>query len=228
MRISGLQKLTLLDFPGKVACTVFTGGCNFRCPFCHNASLVLRPNENPEIEFHELMDFLKKRQGMLDGVCITGGEPLMHPDTPELIKAIKELGYLVKLDTNGSYPDALKQIVSSGLVDHVAVDIKNSKESYAKTVGIENYDISGVCESVSFLMEDPVSYTFRTTMAHPLHTEEDMHKIGRWIKGCRRYVLQNFVDSGDLVGEGISALTEQESKSMLEIARLYIPNAEMH
>lgn len=228
MRISGLQKLTLLDFPGKVACTVFTGGCNFRCPFCHNASLVLRPNENPEIEFHELMDFLKKRQGMLDGVCITGGEPLMHPDTPELIKAIKELGYLVKLDTNGSYPDALKQIVSSGLVDHVAVDIKNSKESYAKTVGIENYDISGVCESVSFLMEDPVSYTFRTTMAHPLHTEEDMHKIGRWIKGCRRYVLQNFVDSGDLVGGGISALTEQESKRMLEIARLYIPNAEMH
>lgn len=228
MRISGLQKLTLLDFPGKVACTVFTGGCNFRCPFCHNASLVLRPNENPEIPVDELLGFLKKRQGMLDGVCITGGEPLMHEETLKLMADIKELGFLVKLDTNGSYPERLKKAVLSGLADHVAVDIKNSKESYGKTVGIENYDITNVCESVDFLMEGRVPYTFRTTMAKPLHTEEDMHAIGRWIRGCQRYVLQNFVDSGDLVGEGISALTEQESKRMLEIAKLYIPNAEMH
>ncbi len=228
MKISGLQKLTLLDYPGKVACTVFTGGCNFRCPFCHNASLVLRPEENQDIPEDQLIEFLKKRQGMLDGVCITGGEPLMHPDTIRLIEDIKKLGCLVKLDTNGSYPQRLKEIVSSGLVDHVAVDIKNSRESYGKTIGLEGFDISGVCESVDFLMENHVPYTFRTTLVHPLHTPEDMHAIGRWIRGCQRYVLQGFVDSGDLVGQGMTPLTEEESRNMLQIARLYVPNTELH
>ena len=148
MRIDGLQKMTLLDFPGKVACTVFTGGCNFRCPFCHNALLVTELPENPDYTADEVLDFLKKRSGLLDGVAITGGEPLMNPDIPDFIKEIRKLGYQVKLDTNGSYPDRLESIVSDGLVEYVAMDIKNCKEKYAETIGLKEYDLSKIEKSV--------------------------------------------------------------------------------
>ena len=148
MVIQGLQKLTLLDYPEKVACTVFTAGCNFRCPFCHNASLVIDTYKNKEIPSEEFFDFLKKRQGILDGVCVTGGEPLIQHGIEDFLRRIKELGYAVKLDTNGSFPDKLARIVEAGLVDYVAMDIKNSQESYGRTIGIEDYDLRNIHRSV--------------------------------------------------------------------------------
>ena len=190
MQIYGLQKLTLLDFPQKTACTIFTGGCNFRCPFCHNGDLVL--GDLPEhINDDELFSFLKKRSGVLDGVCITGGEPLLNPDIDSFIKKIRDLGYLVKLDTNGSNPEYLKKLVEQGLVDYVAMDIKNSKEAYPKTVGIDTFDVSPVCESVEFLKKSKTDYEFRTTIVREFHTEDDIMKIGEWLKDSKKYFLQN-------------------------------------
>ncbi|MBQ9941992.1 MAG: anaerobic ribonucleoside-triphosphate reductase activating protein, partial [Christensenellaceae bacterium] len=201
MKIQGLQKLTLLDYPGKVAATVFLGGCNFRCPFCHNAQLVLpaRRHEAGEMSSRELLAFLQKRKGILDGICITGGEPLMEEGAEQLMAAIKELDFALKLDTNGSYPARLKALVADGLVDYVAMDIKNAPGKYAMTAGYNKMDISGVCESVDFLLSGAVDYEFRTTVVRELHTRQDLLDIGKWIRGAKRYFLQTFIDSGDLV-----------------------------
>ena len=199
MVIQGLQKLTLLDYPGKVACTIFTAGCNFRCPFCHNASLVIDTYKNQEIPEEELFSFLKKRTGVLDGVCVTGGEPLIQQGIEDLLLKIKELGYAVKLDTNGSFPDKLRRLVEQGLVDYVAMDIKNSQESYGKTIGIEEYDIENVNRSVQYLLRGNVPYEFRTTVVQELHRRSDFESIGRWIEGAQHYYLQQFVDSGDII-----------------------------
>lgn len=225
MLISGLQKLTLLDYPDKVACTVFTGGCNFRCPFCHNASLVIR--EYPEMAQGVVLDFLKKRAGLLDGVCITGGEPLIYDDVGDFAAKVKDMGYLVKLDTNGSFPDRLESIIKRGVLDHVAMDIKNSPEKYGVTIGVPGYDIANVRKSVDIIRSSGLDYTFRTTLVKPLHTPEDIHAIGRWIEGAKKYNLQTFVDSGDLIGEGFEAFTLEESQQMLDIARQYVPNCEL-
>lgn len=225
MIISGLQKLTLLDYPDKVACTVFTGGCNFRCPFCHNASLVIR--EFPRLDQEQVLSFLKKRVGLLDGVCITGGEPLIYDDVGDFAAKVKELGYLVKLDTNGSFPDRLETLINRGVLDHVAMDIKNSPEKYGETIGVPGYDISDVKKSVELIRSSGLDYTFRTTLVKPLHTQEDIHAIGRWIAGAKKYNLQTFVDSGDLIGGGFEAFTLEESQSMLDIARQYVPNCEL-
>ena len=185
MIIKGLAKLTLLDYPGKVACTVFTGGCNFRCPFCHNASLVTRPGEVASISEEEFFSFLAKRHGILEGVCVTGGEPMLMPDLEDFLERIKLFGYAVKLDTNGSFPDRLISIVRSGLVDKVAIDIKNSPESYSKTVGIDNYDLTPILKTVEYLKEGHVDYEFRTTVVKELHSSEEFESIGRWIeKNC--------------------------------------------
>lgn len=217
MQINGFQKLTLLDYPGKVACTLFTAGCNLRCPFCHNASLVINPDMSAGIDTTEILDYLKKRQGILEGVCISGGEPLLQPDIKDFIKGIKELGYSVKLDTNGCFPDKLKDLVNSGLVDYVAMDIKNSKEKYANTVGVKNFDIAPIEESVEFLKEGHVDYEFRTTVVKELHNVEDAQDIGAWLKGATRCFVQNFVDSGEIIQSGLNpvetgVLEEMKSK----------------
>ncbi len=227
MRIDGLQKMTLLDFPGKVACTVFTGGCNFRCPFCHNALLVTELPENPDYTVDEILSFLKKRAGLLDGVAITGGEPLMNPDIADFIKQIRDLGYSVKLDTNGSYPDRLKSIVGEGIVDYVAMDIKNCKEKYAETVGLKSYDLSKIEESVDFLKTNAVDYEFRMTVVKEFHTVEDIRKAAEWIKGAKRYFLQNFVDSGNLIDGSVSGVDKSIMLEMQKTAAEFVPQTQI-
>ena len=224
MIIKGLQKTTLLDFPGKVACTVFTAGCNFRCPFCHNASLVISPDMSDTISEEEIFAFLKKRRGILDGVCITGGEPLLQRDIEDFIKKIRELGLAVKLDTNGAYPERLRSIIDKGLVDYVAMDIKNSKKKYALTAGAD-VDIEKISESVRILMESDVEYEFRTTVARELHSPEDIQSIGEWIAGADRYFLQSFTDSGEIIGDGYSAYSPQDMGALLETVKQYIPSS---
>lgn len=227
VKIFGLQKLSLLDFPGKTACTVFTGGCNWRCPFCHNAALVTELNTVETLDEDEFFAFLKKRKGILEGVCITGGEPLMQPDIVEFIKDIRALGYPVKLDTNGSFPEKLKEVVNLGLVDYVAMDIKNSPESYEKTVGINNLDLTAVRESAAFLMSGAVDYEFRTTVVKEFHCAEDFESIAQWIKGAKRYYLQSFTDSGDIIGDNLSAHTKDELKRFKDILTPYIEYVEL-
>lgn len=219
MKICGLQKLTLLDFPTKIACTVFTGGCNLRCPFCHNASLVTGVAE--AIDAEEFFAFLAKRKGLLQGVCISGGEPLLQKDIVSFINRIRDMGYAVKLDTNGTNPRMLRSVVDEGLVDYVAMDIKNSPSRYAETCG--GIDVlQQVQESAALLMTCGVDYEFRTTLAHPLHTVEDMELIGRWLQGARRYFLQQFIDSGDLIGTGLQPLSAEEMEQMRQAVLPYI------
>lgn len=224
MKISGLAKLTLLDFPGKTACTVFTSGCNFRCPFCHNASLV--KGEGESISEADFFSFLESRRGLLDGVAVTGGEPLMHPEIEDFLKRVRELGFLIKIDTNGSYPDRLKRLVSQGLCDYAAMDIKSSPEGYARAAGA-NAPMEKIKESVQFLLSDNVDYEFRTTVARGAVLPEDFEEIGKWIKGAKRYFLQGFVDSGDILGENVGPYTPDEMKAFLETVRRYIPEAQL-
>lgn len=212
MKISGLQKLTLLDYPGKMAAILFVGGCNFRCPFCHNSDLVLLPEGVQEIAEEEIFSFLNKRKGILDGVVISGGEPLLYEETLSLMKKIKEMGYFVKLDTNGSFPERLKRAVNEGLCDYVAMDIKNSKEKYAITCGKENIDISPIEDSVEFLKEGKIPYEFRTTVACELHTTEDMKKIGRWLSGADKYFIQPYRDSEGVLSPGLTTPKKEESE----------------
>lgn len=225
MNIQGLQKLTLLDYPEKVACTIFTAGCNFRCPFCHNASLVTHVDSDNDIPEEEVFAFLKKRRGILDGVCITGGEPLLQPDIVSFIEKVKELGYSVKLDTNGSNIKRLHQLVESDLLDYVAMDIKNAPDKYGVTIGIEDYNLENILQSVNYLMTDVVSYEFRTTVVREFHKREDFASIGRWLRGAKRYYLQGFVDSGDLIQPGLRAYTKDIMEQALEIVQRNIPNA---
>lgn len=225
MKIQGLQKLTLLDFPERTACTVFTAGCNFRCPFCHNASLVIDVPKETEMTEADFFRFLKKRSGILDGVCISGGEPLLQPDIENFIKQIKELGFAVKLDTNGSFPDRLISLIESGLLDYVAMDIKNSPETYAFTAGVDALDMEKIKNSVSYLKEGHIPYEFRTTVVKNYHSKEDFERIGQWICGTEKYFLQNFVDSGDLIGKKTRGCTTEEMQEFLRIVRKYVQNA---
>ena len=218
MLIKGLQKLTLLDFPGHLACTVFTGGCNFRCPFCHNASLVLGDAVENYTE-DDIFDFLRKRRGTIEGVAITGGEPLLQKDIVEFISKVKELGFKVKLDTNGSFPEKLGEIIGRELADYVAVDIKNAPNKYAETVGRMGYECDRISESIELLMKSDVEYEFRTTVVAELHTAEDIEDIGRWISGAEHWYLQNFVDSGDLICNNMHGLSSDIMNQYIEIAR---------
>lgn len=224
---NGLQKLTLLDFPGKVACTLFTAGCDFRCPFCHNASLVYRDDKLETFTDDEILDFLRKRKGILEGVAITGGEPMLNSGLADFMKKVRELGYAVKLDTNGSYPDRLADVIESGLADKVAMDIKNSKEKYGLTVGIPDYDIKPVEESVDILLNCKIDYELRTTVTADFHEESDFEKIGTWIKGAKAYFLQNFVNSGELIDENIKGVSPEEMNGFLAVVRKYIPDAQL-
>ena len=228
MIIKGLAKLTLLDYPGKVACTIFTGGCNFRCPFCHNASLATRAGEVDSIPEEEIFSLLKKRKGILDGVCITGGEPLLFGDDLfDFIARIKEMGFAVKLDTNGSFPERLKTLLEAGLLDKVAMDIKNSPEKYGVTAGVENFDIAPIVRSVELIKNSGVDYEFRTTVVAELHGAEDFDGIGKMIEGAKAYFLQSFVDSGDLIGDGMTAPTKEALEEYLKIAQKYVPAAQI-
>ncbi len=221
MDLNGIQKLTLLDYPGQCACTVFLAGCNLRCPFCHNASLVLTRPE-PAMTEDEFFIFLKKRRGLLDGVCITGGEPTLRQDLPDFIGRIKEMGYLVKLDTNGSNPKMLRQLIAEKKIDYVAMDIKNCPDRYPLTCG--GIDIlPAVQESRLILRENNVEYELRTTLCKPFHDEKALEAIGRWLEGTPSYYLQNFVDSGDLIGSEVSGFTREEMEALQKCVLPYIP-----
>ena len=226
MRIGGLQKVTLLDYPGKVACTVFLPGCNLRCPFCHNPALVLPDRETDSLSTEELLAFLETRRGKLDGVCVTGGEPTLYEDLPALLRQIRGLGFAVKLDTNGTNPAMLKALLQERVLDYVAMDIKNSPSRYAETCGGIDC-LSRVRESAALLMDGTVDYEFRTTVCAPLHTPRDMEELGRWLKGARRYFLQPFADSGALVGGGVSPPSEDEIKALRDSVLPYIPNTQI-
>ena len=215
MRIVGLQKMTLLDYPGRVACTVFLGGCNFRCPFCHNSEL-LDGTAAPVMEMEELLGFLEKRKGLLDGVCITGGEPTLHKDLPQLLRAIKAMGFAVKLDTNGYRPEILKALVGQSLVDYVAMDVKNSPQRYAETAGLPGLDIARIEESLAFLLSGAVDYELRTTVAEPLHDRQAMEDMARWLEKispnqkARRFFIQPFVDRDTVIFAGLKAPEKAE------------------
>ena len=228
MEIYGLMRLTLLDYPERAACTVFTGGCDFRCPFCHNASLVLPEQiEEAAISEDEVMSFLKKRVGMLDGVAITGGEPLLHADLPELLEKIKSLGYKIKLDTNGSNPKLLREIVEAGLVDRVAMDIKNDPEQYMLTVGCKA-DMKAIEQSKDYLLSGVIDYEFRTTVVKGIHTKESLVAAAKWISGAKEYYLQQFKDSGNLIDpEELTAFDEKQMHELADAVREYVPAVEV-
>ena len=226
MRIDGLQTLTLLDYPGKVACTVFTSGCNMRCPFCHNASLVCG-EVPPFMEKEEFFAFLKKRTGVLDGVCVTGGEPLLQEGLIPFLLEVKEKGFTTKLDTNGLLHDRLRAVVEAGAVDYVAMDIKNSKARYAETAGVPGLDLAPIEKSVQFLMEGSVDYEFRTTVVKELHNKADFDEIGRWLKGAKRYFLQSFKDSGDILSPGLSPMEKADLLEIRDRLRAEIPGVEL-
>lgn len=224
MQIHGFNKTTLLDYPGHLASTIFLGGCNFRCPFCHNASLVLAPAEQPIIPEEEIFNTLIKRKGILEGVCITGGEPTIYPGLKNFIKKIKDLGLLVKLDTNGNNPDIIKDLITTHSIDYIAMDIKNSKENYGLSVGIKSFDVSRVSESVSILLSSNIDYEFRTTIVKELHTKEDIISIGKWIQSAGNYYLQPYKDSGDIICPGFSSYTKNELIEFKELLLPYIHN----
>lgn len=205
MRIAGIQKLTLLDFPGLMAATIFTNGCNFRCPFCHNSSLVIESNNNQLISEEELFEFLTSRKGKLDGICITGGEPLLQDDLLDFIKKIKEMGYKVKLDTNGYLFPKLKEIIETGLVDYVAMDIKNSLRKYPLTSGFDDIAIENIVNSINYLKENHVDYEFRTTVVKELHDYNDIKEIASLLEGAKKYYLQQFEDTPYNIKAGYSA-----------------------
>lgn len=227
MRICGLQKLSMVDYPGKLAATVFTGGCNLRCPFCHNAPLVLRVAETPELPVDKVLTFLRSRKGLLDGVVLSGGEPLLQQGAADFLREVKSLGFALKLDTNGCYPEALAAILAEGLVDYVAMDIKNRPEKYPETVGIPDFDITPIQESVRLLQSSGVDYEFRTTVVRELHTVDDIRAICGWLKGSKRWYLQQFVDSGDLVGSGCHGREPLELRAFARIAEPYFGSVEV-
>ena len=227
MKIHGLQKMTLLDFPGRVACTVFLGGCDMRCPFCHNAELI--DGTAPAVmDDTELLAFLKKRQGLLEGVAVTGGEPLLRgEELVTLAERIRDLGYPLKLDTNGTHPDRLARLTEAGLVSYVAMDIKNDPDRYAAASGLETIDLNPIRESVSLLMNGKTEYEFRTTTVAELHDGESFRKIGEWIRGAKRYYLQKFTDRDTVPFGGFHAPSDGEMREYLEIVRKFVPAAEL-
>lgn len=224
MVIAGLQKTTLLDYPGKVACTVFLAGCNFRCPFCQNWEIITGKGE--DISREELFDFLGKRRGILDGVCVTGGEPLINADIGDFISEIKELGYFVKLDTNGSFPEKLKALVDKKLVDTVAMDVKNCPSRYAATAGCP-VDLDKINESISYLISGAADYELRTTVVDELHDGKGMLELAQWIKGAKRYYLQNFKDSDAVRYGNLSPCSDEKLNSFIDVMRPLIPSAKI-
>ena len=227
VRFYGLQKLTLLDYPGMMAATVFTGGCNFRCPFCHNRSLVFLNENNGEISSDDILSYLKTRSKILDGVCISGGEPLLHKGIGNFIRQVKDLGLKVKLDTNGSNFEAMKKLIEERLIDYVAMDIKNHPKKYTETIGLETFDLKSIEKSKNYLLEDHVDYEFRTTVVKEFHTVSDFEKIGRWIEGAKNYYLQNFEDHGSCIQQGLSEVDLETLEKMKQAVSAYVKHVEI-
>lgn len=226
LKIGGMQKMTLLDYPGKAACTIFLSGCNFKCPFCHNRDLVFIPEGYEFFEVSEVLAYLEKRKGILDGVCISGGEPLLQENLQLLIEKIRELGYQVKLDTNGGYPQRLKNVVEKGLVDYVAMDVKNSPEKYAQTLGMnpEAFNLEPIKESMEFLKSCGIEHEFRTTVVRELHTAEDLKAIGEWLGPDETYYLQQFTDAGNVIQSGFTAYTKEEMEELRDAVAPLVPS----
>ncbi len=224
--IQGLQKLTLLDVPGKVACTIFTGGCNFRCPFCQNSDL-LACHTDGQFSVDEVLKFLRSRTKLLDAVCISGGEPLLQPELPQLLQEIKAMGYYIKLDTNGSFPDRLKDVVERKLVDYVAMDLKNCPARYSETIGMPPLYQEKIEESIDYLLSGVVPYEFRTTVVRELHTAEDLAAAAERIAGAERYYLQGFVDSEHVLQQGLSAYSADEMETLRQQVLPMVPNVQL-
>ncbi|MCM1058097.1 MAG: anaerobic ribonucleoside-triphosphate reductase activating protein [Firmicutes bacterium] len=227
MEIHGLNKTTLLDYPGHVAATVFTGGCNFRCPFCHNGDLVLDPKSQPVIPEEEVFAWLKKRQGILEGVCITGGEPTLQPDLPDFIGKVRELRYLVKLDTNGYRPEVLARLLEEGLLDYVAMDVKASPDNYKKAAGCPELDFTRIAESISILKGCKIPYEFRTTVVQGIHTVSEFDGIGKLLAGARAYYLQEFRESGSMLQGGFRSFPAEVMEEMRKRAGKYMDKVEL-
>lgn len=227
MEIHGFQKTTLLDYPGHVAATIFFGGCNFRCPYCHNGDLVLTSSALPVISKEEVLKHLRKRQGILDGVCITGGEPTLQPDLEELITEIHSLGYDIKLDTNGSKPDVLKSLCEKKLIDYVAMDIKHTREKYNTVCRWDAFSIENISESVSFLFQGNVPYEFRTTVARELHSKEDILSIGDWLAGADAYYLQAYRESEQVIDPVFSSYSYEELTEFQTLLKTKISTVEI-
>ena len=229
MHIHGYSQLTLLDFPGRIGCTVFTGHCNFRCPFCHNASLVLRASQQPELDPEKVLTHIASRANRLEGVCVTGGEPTLQKDLPEFLRRLKDLGLLVKLDTNGTNPDLLTEVVTTGLVDFVAMDIKAGPDNYGRAAGLADISMDRIFRSAEFLLSGQVDYEFRTTVVEGIHTDTDFRQIGSWLTDARSYYLQQYKDSGDLISpEGLAAPTREQLTHYCDIVRPFIPSVAIH
>lgn len=222
MRICGLQKLSMVDYPGKLAATVFTGGCNLRCPFCHNALLVTRLSESPTLSEEEVLSFLSSRKSLLDGIVLSGGEPLMHPDAVDFLDKVRKLGFAIKVDTNGSYPQMLETILQRGLADYVAMDIKNRPEKYAETVGIPGFSIENVEKSLSLLRSSGIPYELRTTVVRQFHTPEDLAAIGKWLGDVPAYYIQNFEDSGNLIQSSLTGFSPEELQNLANSAKTHL------
>ena len=223
----GIQKLSLLDYPTKMATTLFTGGCNFKCPFCHNRDLVFLDENENEIPLDDIFSFLNERKNILDGVCISGGEPLLQKGLKDFIIQVKKLGLSIKVDTNGSQYEKLKELIDEGLIDYVAMDIKNSKDKYAMTIDVNGFDLSAVEKSVELLKESKVDYEFRTTIVKEFHTLDDMQKIGEWLKGAKRYFLQSYVDSENVIKKGLHAHDKATLEQFRELLTNYIEHVEL-
>lgn len=221
--IHGLNKTTLLDYPGRVAATIFLGSCNFRCPFCQNSSLVLHPTDEPVIPEEKVLSFLKKRQGILEGVCISGGEPTLASDLEDFIRQIRALGYPVKLDTNGTNPSLLKHLAENDLIQMTAVDIKACPDNYSSLSGMLHPNLDAIRETVDFLLHGTLDYEFRTTVVKELHNENDFIQIGQWLKGAKAYYLQAYKDSDEVLQPGFSSYSLEELEHFRDILRASIP-----
>lgn len=227
MHFCGMNKTTLLDYPGHVAATLFTGGCNMRCPFCQNSVLVLAPQKQPEISGQDVLDFLRRRRGILEGVCITGGEPTLQNDLEDFIRRVRKMEYLIKLDTNGYRPRILRHLLEEELLDYVAMDIKASKERYGIACGLAEVELNRIEESVELLKTSSIPYEFRTTVVKGIHSPEEFTAIGRWLQGSRAYYLQSFRDSGQVMQPGFAEFERAELEEMRERAAQYVPRTEL-
>lgn len=223
VRIFGLQKLTLLDFPQKLASTIFTGGCNFKCPFCHNKDLVFLPENMTEIKEEDILQYLTKRKGVLEGVCVSGGEPLLQGNLEPLLRMIKQLGYAIKLDTNGSCPERLQRIVKEGLIDYVAMDVKNCPRRYGETIGLPAYELTAIDQSIHYLKENHIPYEFRTTIVKEFHTKQDILELGQWLENARAIYLQKFENSERVIQEGLHPCEDETMEEYRSILQQYLP-----
>ena len=225
MKIAGIEKLSLVDFDGVVSATIFTLGCNYKCGFCHNSPLVLSTNQVTTLPEEEILTYLKKRKGILEGLCITGGEPTLQHDLTSFCEKVKSLGYKIKLDTNGTNPDKVKELWDNGLVDYFAMDIKNDRENYAKIIGFDSYDLSKVEKTVDFFISNNVDYEFRTTLINEYHKEENIVNIGKWINGAKKYFLQKFKNTdGCINADTLTPVNDEKVKQFIEILNKYLPN----